>query len=337
MQESNFIWQIFVVQIMIILILIGIILVLFRTSKAIRYEKRIGKFAISSIISKEKSFFDHITEMLWNLNHHVAKLLEKSVVLQKYGTKFEKYILYEEREIKSGLDYIAMKFLIGIALVLLNVLTVMFQYIPLNAMTFLITFLIGFFLPDIALKLEYAKKRKQIEEDLLKAIIIMNNAFKSGRNIMQAIEIVKTELTGPISDEFKKIYLDITYGLSLEVVFGRFYQRVKLDDAKYIASSLTLLNKTGGNIVKVFASIEKSFFDKKKLRNELKSMTSSSVFVFRVLVCLPFIFAAIIFILNPSYFMPLFKSALGLLILGFILLLFVIYILVVKKVLKVEI
>ena len=123
----------------------------------------------------------------------------------------------------------------------------------------------------------------------------------------------------------------------LEVVFGRFYDRVQLEDAKYITSSLALLNRTGGNIVKVFASIEKSFYNKKKLRNELNSMTASSLFVFRVLIFLPFVFALVIYLLNPSYFAPLFTTSLGMAILCLIIIIFALYILIIKKVLRIDI
>ena len=153
---------------------------------------------------------------------------------------------------------------------------------------------------------------------------------------MQAVEIVKEELEGPIADEFKKIYLDMTYGLSIEVVFDRFYNRVKLDDAKYITSSLTLLNKTGGNIVKVFSTIEKNFFNKKKLKQEMMSLTSASIFVFRILCFLPFLFIVIIYMLNPSYFSPLFTTGLGRILLVLIILFYILYIMVIKKVLEVK-
>ena len=76
--------------------------------------------------------------------------------------------------------------------------------------------------------------------------------------------------------------MDIDYGLSLEVVFDRFYNRVKLEDIKYITSSLSLINKTGGNIVRVFGSIEKNFYDKKKIKDEMNSLTSSSIFIWRL-------------------------------------------------------
>ena len=120
-------------------------------------------------------------------------------------------------------------------------------------------------------------------------------------------------------------------------MFKRFYERVKVEDAKYITSSLTLLNKTGGDIVKVFSRLEKSILDKKNLRNELHSLTSSSRFVFRFLTVLPFAFVLIIFILNPSYFTPLFTSSLGIMVLIFMAILYILYIIVIRRVLEVKI
>lgn len=330
-------WQILITQGIVILILLIIIVYLIRQKRIIKLEKRFEDFALISIHDKEKSFFEVIGDVLWQLVHKFSKVLNKSVFLKKYSLKYEKHIKYEDKDSISGMDYIAVKFLVGFAFILFNILTFMFQVIEMTLMSFLISFLIGFFIPDIFINIEYQKKRKRVEEDLLKAIIIMNNSFKSGRNIMQAVQIVKEELDGPISDEFKKIYLDMTYGLSIEVVFDRFYNRVKLDDARYITSSLTLLNKTGGNIVKVFGTIERSFFDKKKLKQEMQSLTSASIFVFRTLCFLPLLFILAIYILNPNYFAPIFTTTLGKMILVLVILLYTLYIMVIKKVLKVKI
>lgn len=334
---DNFILRLFIIQVISILILLGIIIFLLKVSRAMKKEKRIGKFSLYAISDNDISYFERIDKLAWKLVHLLSNILNKSVVMKKYASKYEKFITYEQRDFKNAIDYISMKFLIGILLLIFSLLTTMFQYIDASLMFYLIAFLIGFFLPDIVLNLDYRKKRIQVGEDLLKAIIIMNNSFKSGRNIMQAIEIVKRELDGPIKDEFSKIYMDMTYGLSLEVVFDRFYERIKLDDAKYIASSLTLLNKTGGNIIKVFGSIEKTFYDKKKLKNELNSMTASSVFVYRVLVFLPFVFVVLISILNPAYFLPLVTTTIGYVLLGIILIIFSLYVIIIKRILKVDI
>lgn len=324
-------------QILLILVPVGVAIYLLRLSHTLRLERRLALFALTSNKDEEISFLDKLYYYIWKLIKFISKSFKHSVFLSNYGKKYDKFISFEAKSYKDGIDYVTIKFLLSGLVVILSFVTLIFHPIKFSFMFFLSVFVITFFIPDIFLNIEFNKKRKKIEEDLLKAIIIMNNAFQSGRNIMQAIEIVKTELDGPIQDEFKKIYLDITYGLSLDVVFNRFYERVKLEDAKYITSSLTLLNKTGGDIIKVFSMIEKSIFDKKNLKNELDSLTASSRFVFRFLVFLPIFFVAIIWVLNPTYFVPIFNSFFGVMILVIILSLYVLYILVIKKVLEVKI
>ena len=174
----------------------------------------------------------------------------------------------------------------------------------------------------------------QRENDLLKAITIMNNSFKSGRSIMQSIELVSSELDSPLGLEFKKMYVDLNYGLSLDVVFKRFEERVKVNDAKYITTSLTILNETGGNIVKVFESVEKTFFNNKKLKDELNNLTAASKFLYYVLLFIPIVFIIFIYLLDNTYFNPLFNSSLGILIVITCLILYITYIIVIKRIMK---
>ena len=331
----NNLMQISIIQIISITLLVFLIVVLMRQSKALKYERRIGPFSLDPI-NYDLSFFDKTFILLWKLIRFTSKTLGKSKVLTNSSKRYEKYITFEEKEFKSGMDYISLKFLLVLAIDFLYALSLMFRYSAFNIITFLMASILAFYLPDLYLAYVFNRKKKLVEDDLLKAIIIMNNAFKSGSNVTQAVEVVMDELDGPIKDEFKKIYIDINYGLSLDVVFKRFYERVKLEDAKYLTSSLSLINKTGGNIVKVFSLIEKTFFDKKKLRNELKSLTAQSVFVFRFLLALPFIFVLLILILNPSYFNPLFQYKLGMIVIALIVLLYFLYFIVVRKLLKVK-
>ena len=164
----------------------------------------------------------------------------------------------------------------------------------------------------------------------------MNNAFRSGRSTMQAIEIVSQELKGPIKQEFKKMHLEISYGLSLDVVFDRFSKRVDSEEVNYITSSLSILNKTGGNIIKVFSSIEKMLFSKRKLKEEMKSLTSSARMISKVLLFMPFVFVIFISILNPTYFASLINTTVGNILLAIIILIYALYAFIVNKVMKVR-
>ncbi len=325
-----------ILQIFLILIPIAVIIYLFRLSKSLRLEKRISCFAITSFRDQEVSFFDQMLCYFWIVVRKCSLFLKKSQVLRKYGERYEKYIPFSYRDKKTGIDYVTIKFLFSLFVLILGIITLIIHYNEFDGMVLVLMLLLVFFGPDLYLHIQFNRKRKRVNDDLLKAVIIMNNAFSSDKNIMQAIMMVKTELDGPIKDEFEKIYLDITYGLSLDVVFNRFYERIKLEDAKYIATSLTLLNRTGGNIVEVFSRLEKTILDKKNLEQELYSLTASSRFVFRFLVFLPFVFVLLIFFLNPSYFTPLISSGLGIIILVIIIILYVFYIYLIKKMLEVR-
>ena len=164
----------------------------------------------------------------------------------------------------------------------------------------------------------------------------MNNSFKSGRSITQAIKIVSEQLDGAIADEFKKMSLELSFGLELEVVFRRFADRIKLEEAMYLTSSLSVLNKTGGNIIKVFTSIEKTLFNRQKLNLELKSLTGASKIIMYALMIMPILFILIISFINKDYFAPLFTKPLGFIIIGLIVTLYVTYIIVVRKIMKVR-
>ena len=103
------------------------------------------------------------------------------------------------------------------------------------------------------------------------------------------------------------------------------------------SSSLTILNKTGGNIVAVFSSIERTLFDKKKLEEDLKNSTGASNLIVKVLMAVPFIFVLIIYILSPTYFNPLFESTLGYFLIFIIVIMFSICIYLLNKIMKVRV
>ena len=326
----------FILQLILIILLLIFLYGLFKESRVIDIEKRLSTYSIPSVDEQSIPMFEKLFKSIWKLIRKLDKLWEKSDLLNRYSKRFEKYINYKELDYKSGYDYLSVKFLVSLLFALIYIISGITQN-NFNSYVLLLVIIVSYFIIDVYLMIDYKKRKKQIEHDLLNAIIIMNNAFKSGMNIMQAVEIVKEELSGPIQDEFKKISMDIDYGLSLEVVFDRFYKRVKIEDIKYITSSLSLINKTGGNIVRVFGSIEKNFYDKKKIKDEMDSLTSSSKFMFKLLIIMPIILCIIIFMLNPEFFTPLLTTSLGKIISLVIILLFSIYVFIVKRIMRVEV
>jgi len=129
---------------------------------------------------------------------------------------------------------------------------------------------------------------------------------------------------------------EFTMGLSTDEVFERFAKRIEIPEVTYLTSTISILNQTGGNIVKVFTSIEKTLMNKKKLRLELRALTSSAKIVTYILMLLPILFAIAITLISPDYFLPFIESTIGWLCLAVILLVYLLYICIIKKIMKVR-
>lgn len=326
----------FIVNI-IIIIVVGIIGWWFLKERRINnLDKRLGKYAIESKNNHEYSLFDTIVNIYYKIENSFKRILSKSKFLRDYSKKYEKYINRKRNQNADPMNYIVAKFICSFIILFLVIFADYLQNTSLDFMKIITSLLVGFFIPDALLIGRKVMVKKALEDDLLQAVTIMNNSFKSGRSIMQTIQIVSEELDGPLQKEFEQMIIDLNYGLTLENVFERLEERVKLEELKYISTSLAILNKTGGNIVKVFSSIEKTFFNNRKLAEELKNLTASSKFLYRVLTLIPVIFIFVIYILDPTYFNPLFTSVIGYFILMISMILYIGYILIVKKVIKIE-
>lgn len=324
---------IFVLELILLYFIALIFYFLMLLNRKLKISDRLGKYTVYKP-KKETKFFDDFFNLYDNFIKSFSKFLTKLKIFNTYSLKYNKYIKKEEKHLVSPMDFMSKKVLLAMLFVFI---VICFDMIKNQSITFIqviFTGLVGFFTLDFFLISEDKLLERERENDLLKAITIMNNSFKSGRSIMQSIKLVSTELDSPLGLEFRKMYVDLTYGLSLDVVFKRFEDRVKLEDAKYITTSLTILNETGGDIVKVFESVEKTFFNNKKLKDELNNLTASSKLLYYILLFIPFIFVVVIFILDSTYFMPLFTSTFGYLIIGLCLIIYLSYILIIKKIMK---
>ena len=324
---------ILILQGILVLSVVIVSLFLLRSKKTLYYMERIGDYGIDSVYIEKRSLFSFLIKKYKLFSKKLTPLLSKS----SKGLKNNDFMYIFPSRYNNPVNYMIDKLFLGISFVLVCFITGVIVGEVISLVVCFIAFCIGYFSLDMYVKYKKKSRVKLIREDLLKAIIIMNSVFKAGKTTVQALKIAADELPYPINIEFEKMYQDITYGLPLDVVFERFSKRVNIEEAKYISSSLTILQKTGGNIVKVFNSIERSLFDKKKLREELKNLTVNSNMIVKVLMGVPFVFVGIITLLNPTYFNPLFDSSIGFILLGIMILMLSIYIFVLNKIMKVRI
>lgn len=323
-------------QIILVIGLIPVIIYLFIYNRSIKLEKRLSKYSIEPIKKYSFSVLDRLIIIYKRVIDYIKPIVSKSVFITKHSKRYDKYVGIVDKFHNDSMELICSKIVVSIITLLLAFFSKIIQFKLLAFEEFFIPIILGYFFLDIIYLIKYKQYRKGLENDLLQAIIVMNNAFKSGRSITQAIELVTIELDGPIADEFKLMHMQLQFGLALDIAFSKFAERVNIEEVNYLTASLSILNKTGGNIIKVFSSIEKTLFNKKKLKLELNSLTGSSRIIMYLLTALPVFLVIVITLVNPDYFLGLYTTPIGLIILTIILIIYVSYIIVVKKLMKVR-
>ena len=327
---------IYIIQFVCCVIIFLLIIRIIKIFKVVKLEERLDPYVIKPLKNDTITTSEKLRRIYTSFLDMFSSKLKKSVVATKYSKKLEKYTSVSGVH-KTGYDILSGKIIIACAFTIFAIIIKAFQFKLLGSVETLGIFTLGFFVLDIYLFAKYKVFRWTLENDFIAAITIMNNSFKSGRSITQAIEIVGQEVEGVIGSEFKRMNLELIYGLDIEQVFKRFAKRVQLEEASYLTASLTILNKTGGDIIKVFSSIERSLFDKRKLRLELKSLTSGSRIIVYVLLAIPFFFILVISLINPGYFLPFITTDIGRILLIFMIIYYIIFVVVVRRIMKVVI
>ena len=169
-----------IVQSVIVITLVVLVFQIVKLKNAIDLEKRILRFSIFSITEKPVSFFDKLGSYYGKLIRIISKFIGKSKAIVNFSNRYKKYLDSTKVIRENTLDILSNKILISLLALIITVISDVLRRQDISILQILLSLLVGFFIPDVFLYLNYKRKQKRIEEDLLKAVIIMSNAFKSG-------------------------------------------------------------------------------------------------------------------------------------------------------------
>jgi len=326
----------FIITGSLLLLFLGIYIVISNFFRIYHLSRRLEAYTIDSLIEPGSSVGDTLYLVGLDILERLSRSISKFQIFKRYSKRYETYLIQKETNDLFLIEFLSKKIIWASFFLGFYLFSCGFHIFLPSVFGTLFFILLGFFLPDIYWESKKRARIHQIEEDLIKAITIMGNSLKAGKSITQSLEAVSKEIVGPLKEEFDKMNLDLKFGLDLETVFERFSHRVPTEDVNYITTSLIILNRTGGDISTIFESIEANFLERRKLIQELKATTASANAIFKILVSLPFIIVLIIHIFNRTYFEAFFKSPIGYLLLFLTIALYLIYLVIIHNIMRIE-
>lgn len=228
------------------------------------------------------------------------------------------------------------------------------EFLVLQAFLFVLFFLIGLMLtqkiyggilfavgggilPRLWLKSAQKKKRRQFNNQLADALMVLANSLRSGFSLLQAMEMVSQEMPNPISGEFQLALREMTYGTATETALIHLSERVDSDVLDLLVTAMLIQRQAGGNLAEVLLNIHATIQDRLRILQEIKTLTAQGRISGYVIAALPFGIAAVLSMINPSYLSVLFTNPIGWAMLGGGIISQLIGFIIIRKIITIEI
>ena len=162
--------------------------------------------------------------------------------------------------------------------------------------------LLGFVAPMVWLRGKRAKRLKQFEAELPNTLDLFSGSLRAGFSTPDAIGIVARESTGVGAEEFAEVVQELNLGADLDAALGRLIERMPSEDARLLVSAIAVQRRTGGNLVDVIKQLARTLRDRRRLRDDIKVLTTQPRVSGYVVAVIPPLMVAALYFLAPRSF-----------------------------------
>jgi tight adherence protein B len=204
---------------------------------------------------------------------------------------------------------------------------------------FLTIFALGFgaLLPRILVNILKAQRLKKFNDQLGDTINLLVNGIRSGYSMPQAMETVGRDMPPPVSEEFRRVTLEIGLGVPLEDALNHMVRRVQSADLELMITAVNVSYEVGGNLAEILDIISHTIRERVRIQGEIKTLTAQGQITGIVLSGLPFALTGILFVLNREYMSRMFSTTCGWIMSGVAITIIAIGYFAMQKIVKIEV
>ena len=197
--------------------------------------------------------------------------------------------------------------------------------------------LIGWFGMRMLLNFLIRRRRAAFAEQLPDVLQLLASSLRSGFSLQQALDAVVRETGPPAGPEFTRALAEARLGAELEIGMETIADRMASDDLRWTVMAIRIQRGIGGNLAEVLTTTVHTIRERGYLRRQVHALSSDGRLSAYILVGLPVVIGAILFLAKPSYMRPLYTTHVGLLLLAGAVVLQVAGALLMRQMIKVEI
>ena len=175
---------------------------------------------------------------------------------------------------------------------------------PLSGLGFAI---IAYIIPAIYLRWSINRRRMNFSKQLVDALVLIEGGVRSGYSLLQALDLIISELPAPISEEFSRVKQEVGLGLPLSDALNNMGDRMQNNDLNLVVTAININTQVGGNLTTMISVVTDTIRERIRLFSEIRVLTAQQRYTGYLLTLLPFLVGGLLFIMNPEYMSRLFE------------------------------
>ena len=191
-------------------------------------------------------------------------------------------------------------------------------------------------LPIMCVRFAAKKRLAQFEEAFPEAVELIARALRAGHALPTALQMVGEEIADPIGAEFRKLFEQQNFGMSLPDALAAFGERVPLIDARFFVTAVMTQREMGGNLAEVLDRLAAVIRDRFKVKRHVRSVSAHGRITGWVLGFLPPAVACVLFLISPAHMRLLTDDPLGVRMIVMGIVLQIIGVLIIRRIVDVE-
>jgi tight adherence protein B len=170
---------------------------------------------------------------------------------------------------------------------------------------------LGLFVPYMYVKRARKKRVDKFEEQFPEAIDLVARALRAGHALPTGLGMVADELKAPVGTEFRILYDEQNFGLTLPDAMKNFARRIPVLDARFFVTAVLTQRETGGNLAEVLDNLAAVIRERFKIKRQVRVLSAHGRITGWVLACLPPVLAMATLVINPRHLGTLTADPLG--------------------------
>lgn len=171
--------------------------------------------------------------------------------------------------------------------------------------------LIASVVPYGGVRRKRAVRLRTFEEQFPEAIDLISRALRAGHALTTGLGMVADEIPPPVGEEFRRLYDEQNFGMSLPDALRAMARRVPVLDARFFVTAVLTQRESGGNLSEVLDNLASVMRERFKLKRQIRVISAHGRISAWVLSALPPGLAAVLFLLSPDFMRILWEDPLG--------------------------